>query len=343
MRRLLNTLFVTTQGSYLARKGETVLVRADGETKFRFPVHNLEGIVCFGRVSWSPPLMHLCAENDVTISFLGRNGRYYGRVQGPVSGNVLLRRQQYRLADDGDTSAEVGKTVVTAKIANTRNVVLRARRDHEEKLETDEVERAVEDMARTLEDLKRAENLRETRGREGESARTYFGVFDELITVDDEAFEFDGRNRRPPVDPVNALLSFYYTLLLHDCVSALECVGLDPAVGFLHRDRAGRPGLALDLMEEFRAFLADRLTLSLINRRQLQADDFEYTESGAVNMEDEARKKVLKEYQRRKQQEIMHPFLDEKMEVGMLPYAQALLLSRYIRGEMDAYPPFTWR
>lgn len=343
MKRLLNTLFVTTQGAYLARKGETVLVRADGETKLRFPVHNLGGIVCFGRVSFSPPLMHLCAEQDVTISFLSINGKYYGRIQGPVSGNVLLRREQFRWADDLEESAEIARSMVIAKIGNSRSVLQRATRDHPEKLDDGAVGRAVRRLDWALDGLSSPVPLGEVRGREGEAARAYFGAFDHLITSQKDDFQFTQRNRRPPLDPVNALLSFLYTLLLHDCVSALESVGLDPAVGFLHRDRPGRPGLALDLMEEFRAFLADRVALSLINRRQLNAKDFDTSESGAVTMTDAARKELLTTYQKRKQEEIQHPFLDERMETGLLPYAQALLLARLLRGDLDAYPPFVWR
>jgi CRISPR-associated protein Cas1 len=343
MKRLLNTLFVTTQGTYLARKGNTVVVRVDGETKMRFPVHNLDGIVCFGRVSCSPPLMELCTEQDVTISFLSPEGRFCGRVQGPASGNVLLRRQQYRWADNKEKSAEIARNIIMAKIANSRNVLLRAKRDHPEKIDMKAIEMAVNELNSSLRGLKRSHELRVIRGHEGKSARTYFGVLDSLITSAEDGFSFGGRNRRPPLDPVNSMLSFYYTLLLHDCVSALESVGLDPAVGFLHRDKPGRPGLALDLMEEFRVFLADRLTLSLINRRQIKTADFKESESGAVIMTEDARKQVLVTYQKRKQEEIRHPFLEEKMETGMLPYAQALLMARYIRGDMNTYPPLIWR
>lgn len=343
MKRLLNTLFVTTQGTYLARKGDTVAVRSDGEEKMRFPVHNLDGIVCFGRVSCSPSLMQLCCEQDVTISFVSESGRFCGRVQGPAGGNVLLRRQQYRWADSEEKSAEIARALVTGKIANSRNVLLRAKRDHPGSTDSEALDSAVRKLDQSLRGLRRCNGLGEVRGYEGDSARAYFGAFGRLVISEEEVFQFTGRNRRPPLDPVNSLLSFFYTLLLHDCISALESVGLDPAAGYLHRDRPGRPGLALDLMEEFRAFLADRMTLSLINRRQLGASDFEKSESGAVIMNDEARKKVLASFQRRKQEEIQHPFLGEKMETGMLPYAQALLLARYIRGDLDEYPPFIWK
>ena len=343
MKRLLNTLFVTTQGAYLARKGETVIVRDGDETKLRVPLHTLGSIVCFGRVSCSPPLMHLCAEKDVAISFLSLHGRFYGRVEGPVSGNVLLRREQYRRADEPQSSAGIARPIVAAKIANSRKVLQRAARDHPDSVDTRSLRKATRRMARTLEKLEEPAPLDAVRGYEGEGGQTYFGVFDELITSQQDEFQFEGRNRRPPLDRVNSLLSFYYTLLLHDCVSALESVGLDPAVGYLHRDRPGRPGLALDLMEEFRAFLADRVALSLINRRQLTADDFRISESGAVTMTDDAREQVLVAYQERKQTEISHPFLDEKMATGLLPHCQALLLARHLRGDLDGYPPFMWK
>lgn len=343
MKRLLNTLFVTTQGAYLARKGETVVVREGHETKLRVPVHTLGGIVCFGRVSCSPQLMHLCAERDITISFLSLHGRFYARVQGPVSGNVLLRREQYRRADKPKASASIARAIVAAKVANSRSVLQRAARDHPGKVDIPSLQKATREMARTLKKLRKNAPLAGIRGYEGQGARTYFGVFDELITAQQEDFQFEERNRRPPTDKINSLLSFCYTLLLHDCISALESVGLDPAVGYLHRDRPGQPGLALDLMEEFRAFLADRVTLSLINRRQLTADDFRTSESGAVTMSDNARKQVLVAYQERKQTEIHHPFLEEKMATGLLPYSQALLLARHLRGDLDGYAPFLWK
>ncbi len=343
MERLLNTLFVTTQGSYLARKGETVCVRNDGETKLRFPVHNLGSIVCFGRVSWSAPLMHLCAENGVTLSFLTRYGKFCGRVQGPISGNVLLRREQYRKADNQKESAELTRSIITAKIGNSRTVLQRARRDHSDKTDTESLKRAVRRTEWALNGLDKCNELSEMRGREGEAARAYFSVFDHLIVSQENDFIFSKRNRRPPLDPVNALLSFLYTLVLHDCISALESVGLDPAVGFLHRDRPGRPGLALDIMEEFRAFLADRTALSLINRRQVKPEDFRTSESGAVRMNEGARETLLETYQKRKQEEIQHPYLEERIKIGMLPHAQALLMARMIRGDLEVYPAFIWR
>ena len=343
MKKHLNTLFVTTQGAYLSKEGETVVVKADNEVRLRVPVHTLAGIVCFGNVGCSPFLMGFCAENDVAISFLSERGRFLARVQGPVSGNVLLRREQYRKADDQSASIEVAKSVLTGKLANCRTVLQRALRDHGEKMNGEAVKGVSSRMSYYLERLNEETNLDVLRGIEGDAAHMYFGVFNELITTQKEDFFFEERNRRPPLDNVNSLLSFIYTLTMHDVRSALESVGLDPAVGFLHRDRPGRPGLALDLMEEFRPFLADRLVLSLINLKKVQKDGFKKTESGAVIMSDETRKEVLVSYQNRKQEEMTHPFIGEKIHVGMLFHIQALLLSRFLRGELDAYPPFIWR
>jgi len=264
-------------------------------------------------------------------------------VQGPVSGNVLLRREQYRRADDPKASADMAKAVLTGKIANSRTVLQRALRDHGAKLDENSLRQAVTILNRCLDSLERVSLLDAVRGIEGDAAHCYFAVFDHLIVSQKESFSFQERNRRPPLDNVNCLLSFLYSLLVHDIRSALETVGLDPAVGFLHRDRPGRPGLALDLMEEFRPFLADRLALSLINLRQVQEKGFRKSDSGAVLMNDETRKKLLVAYQERKQEEILHPFIDEKVTIGMLPHIQALLLARYLRGDIDGYPPFIWK
>jgi len=341
MKKHLNTLFITTQGSYLAKEGECVLIKIDGKNKARIPIHTLGGLVCFGQVSCSPFLLGHCANNGVGVSFLTENGRFLAKVQGPVSGNVLLRREQYRWADNQEKSAAMARFVLTGKLVNSRNVLLRAARDHEEKGNSGKLRFAAGRLAECLERLNRdSAGLNELRGVEGEAAALYFGAFDGLITSSEKEFRFSGRNRRPPLDPVNCLLSFFYTLLLHDVRSALECVGLDPAVGFLHRDRPGRPSLALDMMEEFRAPIADRLALSLINRGQVRPKDFTQTESGAVLMGDDARKTVIVEYQKKKQEVIAHPFLDEKMPIGLLWHTQALLLARYIRGDLDGYPPF---
>lgn len=343
MRRLLNVLFVTTQGAYLHRERRCVVVYINGQTTVRVPVHTLEGIVCFGQVMASPQVMGLCAEQGVAISFLSKTGRFWARVQGPVSGNVLLRRAQYRLADDLENSARIAQSVVIAKVFNSRVVLQRFLRSHSSCEGTEEIAQTVEHLGELLSALGSPCPLDTVRGMEGEAARRYFSVFNHLILVQKDDFSFQERNRRPPMDNMNALLSFLYTLLAHDVSSALESVGLDPAVGFLHRDRPGRPGLALDLMEELRPYLADRLALSLVNLKQITAVGFEKTEGGAVNMTEETRRQVIKAYQERKQEEIVHPYLKEKIEVGLIPYAQALLLARYIRGDIDGYPPFLWR
>lgn len=343
MKKLLNTLFVTTQGAYLSKEGETVVVKVDGAVCLTLPVHTLGGIVCFGQVSCSPFLMGFCAENGVAVSFLTENGAFLAKVQGPVSGNVLLRREQYRRADDVKSSAIIAHAVVTGKIANCRTVLQRALRDHSDKIDAEAVSQASQRLVLSLKRLGSELTLDVLRGIEGESAYTYFGVFDHLITAQKDNFCFHERNRRPPLDKVNCLLSFLYTIVMHDVRSALETVGLDPAVGFLHRDRPGRYGLALDLMEEFRPFFADRLALSLINLCQVQEKGFQKKESGAVWMDDDTRKTVLVAYQKRKQEEIEHPFLKEKVSVGILFYVQALLMARYLRGDMDMYPPFIWK
>lgn len=345
MKKHLNTLYVTTQNAYLFKEGQSVVVRVEKENRLRLPIHTLDGIVCFGAISMSPFLMHHCAENNVAVSFLSLYGKFLARIQGPVSGNVLLRREQYRVADHPEAAANIARNMLIGKIANARTVLRRALRDHGEKENSscNELEKAEQRLRQYVQRLEKPMSIDELRGNEGEAAASYFAAFPQLITVGDEAFAFTGRNRRPPTDPVNALLSFTYTLLVHDCRSALEGVGLDPCVGYLHTDRPGRPSLALDLMEEFRAFLADRLILSLINRRQIQPKDFKDSAGGAVTMTDDARKTLLTTWQKRKQDEITHPYLNEKCKIGLLPHLQAQLLARHLRGDLEAYPPFIWR
>ena len=343
MKKLLNTLFVTTQGSYLSKEGETVVVKVDKDVKVRIPIHTLSGIVCFGNVSMSPFLMGFCAEKDVSVSFLTEYGRFLARIKGPVSGNVLVRREQYRRADSDESSSTIAAAIISAKVSNCRTVLQRSLRDHSDKIDTAKVEQAVKRLGHTVKEIDGTLPLNQLRGIEGDAAANYFGVFDHLITAQKDGFVFNGRNRRPPVDEVNCLLSFLYTLLMHDVRSALECVGLDPAVGFIHRDRPGRPGLALDIMEEFRPFIADRLVLSLINLCQVTQKDFFKKDSEAVYMTDEGRKKVLMAYQKRKQDEILHPFIEEKVMIGQLFYIQALLMNRYMRNDLDGYPSFFWR
>jgi len=343
MKKLLNTLFVTTQGAYLCHEGESVLVKVEQETRLRVPIHMLGGIICFGQVACSQPLMGLCGERGVLISFLTEHGRFLARVHGPVSGNVLLRREQYRRAERPEAAAAIARAVVLGKVANCRTVLQRAKRDHADKGGQEEIEIASRRLGHLLKEFEEPLPVESLRGKEGDAANTYFGVFNHLITAQKEAFFFHVRSRRPPLDNMNALLSFLYMLLVHDASAALEAVGLDPQVGFLHAERPGRPSLALDLVEEFRPFLADRLALSLVNLRQLQGKDFERTESGSVNMSDAARKELLTAYQKRKQEEIQHPFINETVSIGLLFHVQALLLARHLRGDLDGYPPFIWK
>jgi len=343
MRKLLNTLHVMTQGTYLYRDGETIAIEFQRELKLRVPVHTLEGLVCWGQVACTPPLLALCCERGVGISFLSEYGRFLARVTGPVSGNVLLRRQQYRMADGGVAALPTVQTIVAAKIANSRVVLMRAARELSDEERQNQLREAANRLSWAGIEAARAPSIDEARGHEGVAGQVYFSVFDNMISGDREAFRFAGRSRRPPLDRVNALLSFVYALLRHDIESALETVGLDPAVGFLHTDRPGRPSLALDLMEELRAALADRLVLTLINRRQVQASGFAEQDGGGIQMDDATRKQVVASWQLRKQEEIEHPYLQERIPIGLVPYTQALLLARYIRGGLDAYPAFFWR
>jgi len=343
VKRLLNTLFVTTPGAYLAKDGESVLVKVNDETRLRVPAVNLSGVVCFGQATCSTYLLGFCAESGITVTYLTEHGRFLARVEGGVSGNVLLRKGQYRCAGDAALVLPIARGFVTGKIANSRSVLQRALRDHPGGDGAGRMEAVVRGLERQLEAAQAARSVEELRGLEGEASRQYFGVFDHLITGQKDAFVFRDRNRRPPLDKVNALLSFVYTLMVHDARSALETVGLDPQAGFLHQDRPGRPSLALDLMEEFRSVLGDRLVLSLINLRQVQGRGFRESETDGVLMSDETRKEVLVAYQTRKQEEVDHPFLGEKVAIGLLLYAQALLLARHVRGDLDGYPPFFWR
>jgi CRISPR-associated protein Cas1 len=343
MKKLLNTLYVTTQGAYLHKEGETVSVKVDHEVRLQLPIHTLSGIVCFGNVSCSPFLMGFCGEKNVGISFLTENGRFLARVEGSVSGNVLLRREQYRKADSADSSLFIAKACIAGKLMNARTVLMRTMRDHASKPGIDLISKASDYLAHHLRYLDNQKNLDSLRGIEGDAASAYFDVFDNMIMHQKEHFFFHDRTRRPPLDNMNALLSFIYVLLSHDVESALEGVGLDPAVGFMHRDRPGRASLALDIMEELRPVLADRLALSLVNLQQINAKGFKTSETGAVAMNDETRKTVLVAYQERKREELMHPYLNEKVEIGLVPHIQALLLARYIRGDIDGYPPFVWK
>jgi CRISPR-associated protein Cas1 len=343
MKKHDNTLYVTTQGAYLAREGETVLVRVEKQTKLRVPIHNLGAIVCFGNVGCSPFLMGLCGQHGISIAFLSERGYFLARSLGRQTGNVLLRRAQHRATADPAKAADIARTIISAKIANARTVLLRARRDHPDRVLASPVHAAIDRLAAILIDLQRPMPLEQVRGAEGEAARYYFAAVDALILQQKEAFFFRERSRRPPRDNMNALLSFLYVLLTNDVVSACESVGLDPQMGFLHGDRSGRASLALDLVEELRPMVADRLALSLINRQQIDAKGFRQQETGGVEMDDATRKSVLVAYQKRKDEEILHPFLKEKVTLGILPHVQARLLARWLRSELDGYPPFFWK
>lgn len=346
MRRQLNTLYVTSEGAWLRKDGANLVMEVEGEERARLPAHMLEGLVCLGRVAVSAPLLGYCAEQGITVSYLTTNGRFLARMEGPVSGNVLLRREQYRRSDDVNGCVEIVRNILIGKVFNQRSVIGRARRDHADKLtpaQVTELDIAYQQLQRIGDRLLLETDVDTLRGCEGNAARIYFSVFNHLILVNSPAFSFSGRSRRPPLDRMNALLSFLYTLLTHDCRSALETVGLDPAVGYLHRDRPGRPSLALDMAEELRPVLADRLALSLVNRRQVAERDFRVLDNSAVLLSDEARKTVLVAYQERKRDELQHPFLDEKVAMGLFPYIQAQLLARHLRGDLDAYPPLLWK
>lgn len=343
MKKLLNTLYITTEGAALRKDGENFVAEVDGAERARVPFHMLGSVVAYGAIFISPPLIQALAPLGVTLVLLDRAGRFQARIEGPVSGNVLLRRAQYRASDQPD---EIVRSFVSAKIANQRAVLQRALRDYGGEMQEARraaIETAVDRQAQILRRVAFAgEETDVLRGCEGEAAQNYFGVFGSLVRSPDEAIRFTGRSRRPPLDPVNAVLSFLYTLLTHDCRSAAEGTGLDPAVGFLHRERPGRPSLALDLMEELRPILADRLALSLINRRQLRAGDFEWQDGGAVMLTDAGRRTVLTAWQERKKEERRHPFLGEQVPFGLVAHVQAQLLSRHLRGDLDAYPPWIW-
>ena len=343
MRKLLNTLYVTMPDAYLARDGENVLIKTENEIKFRVPVHNLEGIVCFGFAGASPGLMHLCCERGVALSFLTEYGKFMGRITGKVSGNILLRKKQYRWTENDAITVRLAKRFILAKIINGRAVLHRAVRDHPQTVDTNLLTDIMKNMAIMAKRLDKTDNLNVVRGFEGQAANLYFSGFNQLILNQKDAFCMTGRNRRPPLDRINALLSFLYTLLTHEVVSALESVGLDPQAGFLHRDRPGRQSLALDLMEELRPHFADRLAVTLINRNQIDPSGFVIKENGAVIMDDKTRKELLTAWQKRKQEEVMHPFLEEKVSLGLVPYIQAMLLARHVRGDLEDYPPFFWK
>ena len=343
MKKLLNSLYVTIPETYLSLDGENVVVIKEKQEIGRVPLHNIDRIMTFGYMGVSPALMGKCVESGIELVFMTPYGKFLARVEGNVNGNVLLRREQFRLADDKDKSLEIAKNMIIGKIYNSRQVLLRVLRDHELRVDQELFRKKADFLQQALQKCRDIEDIDSLRGIEGECASVYFSVFDDMILQQKNDFYFAARSKRPPLDSVNALLSFTYSLCTSMCASALEAVGLDPYVGFMHTDRPGRRSLALDLNEEFRAWYCDRFVLMLINKKVVNANDFEKKEDGAVVLHEKGRKEVLAAWQKRKEEVIKHPFLDEKTEWGMLPYVQALLLARFIRGDLDAYPAFMWK
>ena len=343
MRKLLNTLFVTSENAYLSLDGENVVASRDGQEAARYPLHMLSGILSFSYAGASPALMGACAKRGVSLAFCTPGGRFLARVGGEGGGNVLLRRSQYRAADDPAESCRLARWMIAGKLYNARWSIERTRRDHALRVDEAALSAASDTLQSLLPSVAAEIELERLRGLEGKGAAAYFGVLDEMILNAKDCFFFRERSRRPPLDPFNALLSFAYSLLALDCAAALESVGLDAYVGFLHRDRPGRTSLALDLMEELRPCMADRFALTLVNNRVLRPEDFETSESGAVLLRDEARRVFLKHWQEKKQDTLTHPYLKEKLPWGLVPYVQALLLARRLRGDLDAYPPFLWK
>ena len=344
MKKHLNTLYITSDKAFVRKERETFVVEItdeDGNSNkaFQAPIHSIENIVCFGFKALTPQLMAFCAENNVGISYLTEQGKFLARVYGAQKGNVLLRKAQYAISENEFESLKLARNIIAAKVSNYRHILQRHQRNHPDN-SSDQVNQAIETLGYRLRNIQQTQTLDELRGYEGECANQYFSVLSDLITSQQEDFKFEQRSKRPPLDPANALLSFLYAILANDVRSALETVGLDPQVGFLHQIRSGRPSLALDVMEEFRAYLGDRVMLNLINLKQVTIKDFEIRESGEVRMSDNARKELLTAYQKRKQEEITHPFLGEKMTIGLLTHIQAQLLARYIRGDIEEYPPF---
>ncbi len=343
MKKLLNTLFITTPDTYLSKDGENIVIRLEDKPLARYPLHNLEAVCTFGYAGVSPALMGACAERGIDLAFMTRSGRFLARVVGESKGNVVLRKEQYRISDDERRSALMARNMIVGKLYNMKWVLERASRDHPLRLNVQKLKRVSSSLIETMGLVRRVEDLEVLRGLEGSAAVQYNSVFDQLILQQKEDFFFHGRNKRPPLDNVNALLSFAYSLLANEMRAALEAAGLDAYVGFMHRDRPGRASLALDLMEELRSVYADRFVLTLINKKIVSAEGFTRKENGAVLMDDETRKKVLKAWQERKQEKIVHPYLNESISWGLVPYAQAMLLARTIRGDLDEYPPLLWK
>jgi CRISPR-associated protein Cas1 len=343
MRKLLNTLFITSEDAFLSLDGETVCITIQNQKVGQVPLHTIESIVCFSYSGATPALMGMCTKKGVALSFYTPYGKFLCRVTGESRGNVLLRKQQYRVSDDESTSCQIARNFILGKVYNCRWSIDRTIRDHELRIDLEKCRKVTQFLSTRLEQIKDEEDLDRLRGIEGECASLYFGIYDELILNQKDVFHFVGRNKRPPMDEVNAMLSFGYTLLANDCAAALEGAGLDSYVGFMHRDRPGRKSLALDLMEELRPILVDRMVLTLINNRQIRKEHFQQTESQAVRFTDEGRKKFLTVWQEHKREQITHPYLNEKIPWGLVPHIQALLLARYLREDIDGYPPFLWK
>lgn len=343
MRKLLNTLYVTSENSYLTLDGENIVVYEEKQEIGRLPLHNLEGIVSFGYRGTSPALMGACADRNISLCYMTPQGKFLARVTGKIKGNVILREQQYRSSQDEEVSLSIAKNCILGKIYNSRWVLERAIRDHGLQIDVEKVKSASDNLKKSLEYIKECQSKEQLRGYEGEAASIYFGVFDQLILQQKKDFPFHGRNKRPPLDNMNAMLSFVYTLLTNTVASALESVGLDPYVGYLHTERPGRVSLALDMIEELRAVLADRFVLSLVNKKIVSGKCFKQKENGAVLLDDGFRKRLLAEWQSKKKETLTHPYLKEKVEWGMVPYVQAMLLARYLRGDLDGYPVFLWK
>lgn len=343
MRKLQNTLYITTPDAYLSLDGENIVMSVDREVRGQRPLHLFESIVVFGYPGASPALLGKCAEMGITVTFLTPQGKFLSRSVGRTYGNVIVRRSQYRIADDPERSLLIARNMISAKLTNSAAVLRRVLRDHRERVDAETVEQTSAQIKSGAVSAYRAESADSLRGLEGECANRYFSVFDELILQQKDIFYFNRRNRRPPMDPVNAMLSFGYSLMTSMCSSALETAGLDPYVGFFHTERPGRCSLALDLLEEFRAPFADRFVLTMINKKIVTDSSFVIKENGAVLLMDGARKEFLDQWQKKKYEEVQHPYLKEKVQWGMIPFVQAMLLAKYIRGDLDDYPPFIWK
>ena len=343
MKKLLNTVYVNSPDRYLSLDGENLVISQDGTEIGRVPLHNIERIMTFSHAGASPALMGKCAKNGIELVFMSRNGHFIARVEGEVKGNVLLRRQQYRIADNEKGSLEIARNIISAKLFNSRWVLERMIRDHGARIDTELFGKKSEFLNNSIKQVRNCGDMDSLHGIEGEAASVYFSLFNDMILQQKDDFRFDTRNKRPPLDNVNALLSFAYSMATGMCTSALESVGLDPYVGFMHTDRPGRRSLALDMVEEIRSVLCDRFVLTLINKRLVSSDDFVKREDGAVLLTEDGRKNFFSAWQKRKSEELKHPFIEEKVEWGMLPYVQAMLLARYIRGDLDCYPPFMWK